>query len=253
MKANAKWIPIVLTAASAVGVVGTAVLTAKCTTKAEKMLAGRRENDGNTKETVIDICRCYAPAIACGSITVACIVYNGILTYQQQKALVGACMLARESLTRYQSKVKELYGPEVHNNVIDALIKEDLDDVHITSSGFCSCESLEFEGVSDEEPIHTFYDSFSDRYFDSTIEHVLQAEYHLNRNWMLGADVTVNDFYEFLGLCPLENGDELGWDLETGIQWIDFDHRVVNKNNEKILVIYMTYPPQKSGWIEELN
>ena len=79
MKANAKWIPIVLTAASAVGVVGTAVLTAKCTTKAEKMLAGRRENDGNTKETVIDICRCYAPAIACGSITVACIVYNGIL------------------------------------------------------------------------------------------------------------------------------------------------------------------------------
>ena len=67
MKLTAKWVPIVFTMASAVGVEGTAVLTAKCTTKAEKMLAGRRENDGNTKETVIDICRCYAPAIACGT------------------------------------------------------------------------------------------------------------------------------------------------------------------------------------------
>lgn len=57
MKADAKWVPIVFTMASAVGVVATAVLTAKCTTKAEKMLAGRRENDGDTKETVIDICR----------------------------------------------------------------------------------------------------------------------------------------------------------------------------------------------------
>lgn len=152
MKADAKWVPIVFTMASAVGVVATAVLTAKCTTKAEKMLAGRRENDGDTKETVIDICRCYAPAIACGTATIVCIVSNGVLTYKQQKALTGACMLARESLGRYQSKVKELYGPETHQHVIDELCKEDLDEVHLTSSGFFAARRYDFEGVSEDEP-----------------------------------------------------------------------------------------------------
>ena len=245
MKLTAKCIPIALTAVSAVGVVATAVLTAKCATKAEKILAGRRENDGNTKETVIDICRCYAPAIACGTATVVCIVSNGVLTYKQQKALTGVCMLARESLGRYQSKVKELYGPETHQRIIDELVKEDLDDVHVTSSGFFGSETLDFEGISEDEPIHTFYDEFSNRYFDSTIEHVLQAEYHLNRNWALGDAVTVNDFYEFLGLCALADGDNMGWDWEMGISWLDFNHRVIHKNGEKVLVIEMVFTPDK--------
>lgn len=245
MKLTAKCVPIVLTVASAVGVVATAVLTAKCTTKAEKMLAGRRENDDDTKETVIDICRCYAPAIACGTATVVCIVSNGVLTYKQQKALTGACMLARESLGRYQSKLEELYGPETHQRIIDELCKEDLDDVHVTSSGFFGSETLDFEGVSEDEPIRTFYDEFSNRYFDSTIEHVLQAEYHLNRNWALGDAVTVNDFYEFLGLCGLADGDNMGWDWEMGISWLDFNHRVIHKNGEKVLVIEMVFTPDK--------
>lgn len=150
----------------------------------------------------MDICRCYAPAIACGTATVVCIVSNGVLTYKQQKALTGACMLARESLGRYQSKVKELYGPETHQHVIDELCKEDLDDVHVTSSGFFGSETLDFEGVSEDEPIHTFYDEFSNRYFDSTIEHVLQAEYHLNRNWALGMPLRSMTFMNFL-VCAL--------------------------------------------------
>lgn len=174
-----------------------------------------------------------------------CIVSNGVLTYKQQKALTGACILARESLGRYQSKVKKLYGSETHQHIIDELCKEDLDDVHVTSSGFFGSETLDFEGVSEDEPIHTFYDEFSNRYFDSTIEHVLQAEYHLNRNWALGDAVTVNDFYEFLGLCGLADGDNMGWDWEMGISWLDFNHRVIHKNGEKVLVIEMVFTPDK--------
>ena len=174
-----------------------------------------------------------------------CIVSNGILTYRQQKTLVGACMLAREGLSRYQSKVKQLYGVETHQRVIDELIKEEPDEVHMTSGGFFGEDSLEFDGISDDEPIYTFYDEFSDRYFDSTIEHVLQAEYHLNRNWALGAEVTVNSFYEFLGLCPMADGENLCWDYEMGILWIDFNHRVVHKNGEKVLVIEMVFTPEK--------
>lgn len=68
------------------------------------------KENGNESKCKVDS-DCPHRGVGCGSVTVACIVYNGMLTYQQQKALVGACMLARENLTRYQSKVKELYGP----------------------------------------------------------------------------------------------------------------------------------------------
>lgn len=65
------------------------------------------------------------------------------------------------------------------------------------------------------------------------------------RNWALGDAVTVNDFYEFLGLCGLADGDNMGWDWEMGISWLDFNHRVIHKNGEKVLVIEMVFTPDK--------
>jgi hypothetical protein len=53
---------------------------------------------------------------------------------------------------------------------------------------------------------------------------VLEAEYHLNRNWHLGGDICVNDFYDFLGIEHIDCGDELGWYWSDGIDWIDFNH-----------------------------
>ena len=69
-----------------------------------------------------------------------------------------------------------------------------------------------------------FYDSFSKRYFQATISQVLQAEYHINRNMVLGAFVTLNDFYDFLGISHVEGGDVVGWLLSDSMYWIDFDN-----------------------------
>jgi len=53
---------------------------------------------------------------------------------------------------------------------------------------------------------------------------VLQAEYHINRNMVLGAFVTLNDFYDFLGISHVEGGDIVGWLLSDSMYWIDFDN-----------------------------
>lgn len=82
--------------------------------------------------------------------------------------------------------------------------------------------SLEFEDANEEQRL--FYDSFSKRYFQATISQVLQAEYHINRNMVLGAFVTLNDFYDFLGISHVEGGDVVGWLLSDSMYWIDFDN-----------------------------
>ena len=78
---------------------------------------------------------------------------------------------------------------------------------------------------ADEEE-RLFYDAISDRYFQATISQVLQAEYHLNRNFALsGGFITLNQFYEFLGVSKVRGGDEVGWMVSDGLYWVDFDHQ----------------------------
>lgn len=41
---------------------------------------------------------------------------------------------------------------------------------------------------------------------------------------VLGAFVTLNDFYDFLGISHVEGGDVVGWLLSDSMYWIDFDN-----------------------------
>jgi hypothetical protein len=43
----------------------------------------------------------------------------------------------------------------------------------------------------------------------------------------MGGSITLNEFYNFLGLSEIECGDEIGWDIYNGeLYWIDFTHHV---------------------------
>ena len=89
--------------------------------------------------------------------------------------------------------------------------------------------------------------------FESTIEKVIQAEYHLNRNFMFAGVIPLNDFYEFLGLEKTELGDAVGWSSCNGdIYWIDFNHhRLTLDDGMEIYVIDMVFEPT-AEWMEDL-
>ena len=102
------------------------------------------------------------------------------------------------------------------------------------------------------EIVRTFYDAFSQRHFESTISKVIQAEYHLNRNFMFNGVISLNDFYEFLGLEKIKIGDDLGWSNCNGdIYWIDFNHhRIDLDDGMEIFVIDMVFEPT-ADWLED--
>lgn len=96
----------------------------------------------------------------------------------------------------------------------------------ITSGRVC----LDPVNLSGEKRL--FYETHMDKIFESTIEDVLLAEYHLNRNFTLRGHCLLNEFYEFLGLPPTEYGNTVGWEYSLGwsfygYQWIDFTHEVI--------------------------
>ena len=133
------------------------------------------------------------------------------------------------------------------------IAKEKCKDISISANGGWYDSSLDFGEGMEPEVSRTFYDSFSQRYFESTIEKVIQAEYHLNRNFMFAGVIPLNDFYEFLGLEKTELGDAVGWSNCNGdIYWIDFNHhRLTLDDGMEIYVIDMVFEPT-AEWMEDL-
>lgn len=161
--------------------------------------------------------------------------------------------LINQSYKEYKDKLKELYGEEAHNAIVDSIVSEKCKDVYISSPSFISSSSLDFGEGMEPEIIRTFYDSFSQRYFETTIAKVIEAEYHLNRNFMFQGVIPLNDFYEFLGLEKTEFGETVGWSSCNGdIYWIDFNHhKLTLEDGMEIFVIDMVFEPT-AEWMEDL-
>ena len=234
------------------GVAATAILTAKGTPKALELLKQSEDDGLSKKDTFVKVAPAYIPAAVCGTLTIACIFGVNILNKRQQVALVGAYAAAKESYKAYKSKVIEVCGKETHERIMRELAVEKATDTHIyTPNVFDSASSLEFED-SDEE-LHLFYDSFSDRYFESTFSRVLMAEMAINRNAQLGMPPTLNNLYELLGLEKTENGDETGWSLYGGdYLWIDFNHiKMILDNDIPCWIIECTSLCEPTAWEDE--
>lgn len=239
----------ILTVATAAGVITTSILSAKAAIKASRVLAHKEEKKGEKltfEETISAVWTVYIPPVVAGMSTIACVLGANILNQRQQASLASAYALVDSSYKEYKAKLKELYGEEAHNNIVDAIAAKKCEDVYISAGGLKSAYNQEIE--SDTEP-RLFYDEYSGRYFESTIEKVLLAEYHLNRNYILRGFARLNDFYEFLGLEQTDYDEAVGWDICSEIYWIDFSHRktLIGDDNDSFecYVIEMPYYPSE--------
>ena len=167
---------------------------------------------------------------------------------RHQAALVSAYTLIDSSFKEYKQKLKELYGEETHNNVIDAIAVEKAKETYVHGSTFASTCDLYLE-ESCGEPV-LFYDEHSQRYFESTIEQVLNAEYHFNRNYTLRGSACLNELYEFLGLEGTDYGSVLGWAVnDDEIYWVDFNHRkTVLDDGLEVYIIETPFEPSYEPW-----
>lgn len=226
--------PIILSGLGAAGVIITSVLAVRATPKALRKI--RADSKANHKgdpeaysklEAVKSAWVCYIPA-----------------------ALTSAYALLNDSYNNYKDKLRELYGEEAHQKIVDAIAAEKAKDVYITSTGLVRNSSLDFD-EHDPNDERLFYDAYSNRYFESSINRVIQAEYHLNRDFVISGYLPANHFYQLLGLEPLEGGDTVGWSIDTGIYWIDFNHsKVTLDDGLEVLVIDMDWVPD-AGWDSE--
>lgn len=209
--------------ATSAGVIATGVTAAIDTVKAQKVLAEREDRETMTTTDKVKTCaKSYIPSAAVGALTIGGVFLLKKVTPIEIAAVGGGVMSYKKLYEKYSGVVKNRFGEPVHNAIIDEIEHADQTDIQAE----CLCEIVTADFEDDTDPLCVFYDTYSKRYFASTKQKVLQAEYHLNRNFALGMCPSVNDFYELLGIEKVAGGDcdMLDIPYEDGLQWIDFRH-----------------------------
>lgn len=220
--------------------IATAVLTAKATPKAMTRVENAQKEKGEdlTKfETAIAAAPAYIPPILTGLATFACMFGANAVNKRQQASLISAYALLDNSYKEYKKKVEEVYG-EGSNEKVQAEIAKD---------------KYEESGFEPDDGMKLFYDDFSGRLFESTIEKVKDAEYNLNRDLSMQGYVTLNDFYNYLGLVPIDGGDDLGWSAAMNFEyywqeWIDFSHKKTTMGDDLECIIITMFSEPTLGW-----
>lgn len=206
----------ILTCVGSAGVVTTAVLAVKATPKAMRLISAAEEEKGEKLtrlETIQVAGMTYAPSAIVGIATIGCIFGANILNKRTQAALTSAYALLDQSYKEYKNKVQEMYGDDADKHIKENIAKDKYAESDIE--------------VGDDAKL--FYDFYSGRYFESTMEHVLAAEYAINRKISTKDYAYLNDWYDELGIDQIASGHELGWSRGSNFDmywqdWVDFHH-----------------------------
>lgn len=226
----------VLTCIAGVGVVLTTVTAVKATPKALALIEEAKVEKGDdlTKiETVAVAAPVYIPTVLVGVSTIACIFGANVLNKRQQAALTSAYALLDNSYKEFRKKVDEMYGDRSVTEIKEEIAKDHYKETSIRPS----------------EGKQLFYDDYSGRLFESTMETVLRAEYEINRILSTDTGAFLNEFYELLKIDTVEYGDYMGWSAyemcETKCDsWLDFRHeKTLIDDDLECTMIIMGYEP----------
>lgn len=226
--------PHILTAVGAFGVVSTAVLAARAAVPAYKLLQDNPE--ASTKEKIRLTWKIFTPTAISATLSIAAIVCSDRISATRTTSLATATALANTSLKLYQDKVLEVAGEEVAKQV-----KEKVAEEKVKNSAPPTSASLV---VGDGDVL--CYDSHSGRYFHSTVEKIKRAENELNRELLQEMWVSLNQFYDKIGLEGVKMGESLGWSADALID-IMFLGRLSEEGTPCVVIDY-SLDPKFDGW-----
>ncbi len=236
-------------------IVGAVVTTHYATVKAETIL-NKQENKENlsSKDRVKLTWKNY---ILPGTLTVCSVgmtIVSGICqitTYKQQLALMGIAATSTDKLCHLKDAIKETCDAETCNQIIE---KAEIRAVNSTDP-YITVGGRYDELVSEDDSQELFYDSYSDTWFKAPKTRVLNAEFHVNRNLSIGGFVTLQEFYNFLGLDELYErykDSEIMWRAAEWCCAIDFLHiKRTTPDGMQYYELTFDQTPQTSIWWDE--
>lgn len=247
--------PVLLVGAAITGVVTTGVLAAKAGYEArgrvddaelEKMLNNATSdtvedmrqqmqepfNRLTTQEKAQLTAPLYvAPVIAAGT-SIAAVTGVHVIHNKRHAAMAGLYAMATSRLDDVQEKAEELLGAKKSQQ-----LQNDVAQKNVDRNGFTDNQVL-LTGTGDQ----LFYDSFTDRWFVSSVNEVEAAVNNLNEMIVHDGHASLNDWYDCVGLKGIPIGDTLGWRAEQIA--IGFSSVLTKEQNPAVSYHFRTQPKE---------
>lgn len=216
----------ILLGCTIVGVISTGVLAWKNAPKAKEIIdkhkkamdeipeENKEERNKEIFETVKDLAPLVLPPIVTGGLTILTAIGGHSASSKQIAALSAAYNLSKDALSDYKDKAMEILGDKKASSIKDAISQDKVvntpppDDSKLilqTGRGTTLC-----------------LDDASGRYFYSSAEEIRKASNRINKRIMDEYYISLNEFYDELGLEECTLGDFLGFNVDDGL--IDIDH-----------------------------
>lgn len=237
--------PAILTGLGCVGMVTTVIFAVKATPRAIELIQDKAEEIDDerpiyldeavekigVKEAVKASWELYIPAVAMGTISIACLIGAQRINATRNAALAGLYSVAEKTLTDYQAKVVEKIGEKKEGEIREEVAKE---QVKGTES---SLENVVFDGTGK----HLVYDTLSGRYFRSDANEIQAAINQCNKQMIDEIFLDLNEYYIALGLNQVQIGNDLGWNSDRLID-VNFAATVAPNGEPCIVLDYNTLP-----------
>lgn len=244
--------PEILMGIGIAGMITTTILAVEATPKALELIEIEKEDLGvdtlTPVETVKATWKCYIPAVVSGAVATACLIGSHSVNASRNAALATAYKLSETAFSDYRDKVVETIGEKKERTVRDKVAEEqikkhpvDRSEVIVTGKG----QTL-------------FFDPWTHRYFYSSIDKINRAvnklNHKINTSAFVNDGVTLNDFYDEVGLPGSMTGEGLGWNLNTGLIEFYPSAQMVEEGEEHegepcIVLDFSSNPPRYDGFL----
>ena len=232
--------PEILVGVGIAGMLSTTILAVAATPKALRLIEEKKQEEDVDKlrpvEVVKTTWKCYIPAAIMATASTACIIGASTKYTKRNTALAAAYKLSETALSEYREKVVETIGEKK-----ERAIREEIDKDHIEKNPVTKNEV-----IITEKGKTLCYDHLSGRYFYSDIELIRRAANNLNSDMLVGIGMymSLNDFYDEIGLEHIPLGDELGWVVDKGIIRPEFSSHITD-DGRPCIVLGFEIPPAR--------
>lgn len=228
--------PEILTGMGIAFGISTTVAAVKATPKALMVIEERKLDLEVEKlgpvETVKTVWPYYiCPAIT-GAMSILCLVGANSVHAKRNAALGAAYAISETALKEYKEKVIETIGEKREKTVREAIAKD----------------KVEKDPVSEKQVVvigkgsSLCYDPLSGRYFETDIDQLKKEINELNRTLLFDSYVSLNDFYEKIGLESTKMGEDLGWNISGGLVEMDYSTQTASDGRPCLVLDFMRAP-----------
>lgn len=230
--------PEILTALGVSGLITTSYLASKASFKAAEVIDHEqyildledKSHPLDNKEKAKLVWKLYIPTVISGTVTIGCIVMASKSHSRRTTAAVTAYSLTEKAFSEYKEKVVEHIGKGKEQKVRDEIAQDKVTRAFES----CSNEVFIFE---DGEVLCC--ELATGRFFKSEMELLRRAENEINAKVVNLLYVTLDDFYDLVGLNHTSMSDKHGWD-SAKLMKLEFT-TTLSPNNKPCLAFDYNY------------